>query len=169
VFYSELGEGTTVKMYLPRSLAQETVQPRPGGGIAVTGTETVLLVDDDEIVRVTVASMMEDLGYTIIEASSGAEALAILERGEKIDLLFTDVVMPGSLNGRQLADRARSRDPNLKVLFTSGYTENAIVHHGRLDAGTELLSKPYNRDQLAAKLRRVLDGPSRDGQATSVP
>jgi CheY-like chemotaxis protein len=168
--YSEVGEGTTVKLYLPRSLAQETIQPRPMPAIAVTGTETVLLVDDDEIVRTTVAMMMEDLGYTIIEAGSGAEALSILERGDKVDLLFTDVVMPGAVNGRQLADRARDLDSNLRVLFTSGYTENAIVHNGQLDAGTELLSKPYNRDQLAAKLRRVLDGdPPRSQHSTSKP
>jgi len=113
---------------------------------------------------------MEDLGYTIIEAGSGAEALSILERGDKVDLLFTDVVMPGAVNGRQLADRARDLDSNLRVLFTSGYTENAIVHNGQLDAGTELLSKPYNRDQLAAKLRRVLDGdPPRSQHSTSKP
>jgi signal transduction histidine kinase/ActR/RegA family two-component response regulator len=165
--YSEVGEGTTVKLYLPRSLAQETIQPRPMPAIAVTGTERVLLVDDDEIVRTTVALMMEDLGYTVIEAGSGAEALAILERGEKVDLLFTDVVMPGAINGRQLADRARASDSNLRVVFTSGYTENAIVHNGQLDAGTELLSKPYNRDQLAAKLRRVLDGDPPGSQHTT--
>jgi signal transduction histidine kinase/ActR/RegA family two-component response regulator len=165
--YSEVGEGTTVKLYLPRSLAQETIQPRPMPAIAVTGTERVLLVDDDEIVRTTVALMMEDLGYTVIEAGSGAEALAILERGEKVDLLFTDVVMPGAINGRQLADRARASDSNLRVVFTSGYTENAIVHNGQLDAGTELLSKPYNRDQLAAKLRRVLDGDLPGSQHTT--
>jgi CheY-like chemotaxis protein len=135
--------------------------------IAVTGTERVLLVDDDEIVRTTVAMMMEELGYTVIEAESGAEALAILERGEKVDLLFTDVVMPGAINGRRLADRARDLDSNLKVVFTSGYTENAIVHNGQLDAGTELLSKPYNRDQLAAKLRRVLDDRSSESQHTT--
>jgi CheY-like chemotaxis protein len=159
--YSEPGEGTTVKLYLPRSLAQETVTARPVGGVAVTGRETVLLVDDDDVVRTTVGLMLEDLGYTVLEAPGGAEALAMLQRGDKIDLLFTDVVMPGPINGRQLADEARKLDPGVRILFTSGYTENAIIHHGRLDSGLELLSKPYTRDQLAAKLRRVLDAPQR--------
>ena len=125
--------------------------------LAVTGTETVLVVDDDQIVRATVASMLEDFGYTVLLAQNGAEALAILERGTKIDLLFTDVVMPGTISGRQLAERAIEIVPTLKVLFTSGYPENAIVHNGRLDAGVELISKPYRREQLAAKVRRVLD------------
>jgi signal transduction histidine kinase/ActR/RegA family two-component response regulator len=159
--YSEVGEGTTVKLYLPRSRAQETVVARSVTGVAVTGSETVLLVDDDDVVRTTVGLMLEDLGYTVLEASGGAEALAVLRRGDRIDLLFTDVVMPGPINGRQLADEARKLDPRVRILFTSGYTENAIIHHGRLDPGLELLSKPYTRDQLAAKLRRVLDTPQR--------
>jgi signal transduction histidine kinase/ActR/RegA family two-component response regulator len=159
--YTEPGEGTTVKLYLPRSLAQETVPSRQVAGIAVTGSETVLLVDDDDIVRATVAMMLEELGYTVVEASGGVEAVAILERSDEIDLLFTDVVMPGPVSGRLLAEEARKIHSNLRILFTSGYTENAIVHHGRLDPGLELLSKPYSREQLAAKLRRVLDGAAR--------
>jgi signal transduction histidine kinase/ActR/RegA family two-component response regulator len=167
--YSELGEGTTVKLYLPRSFGAEVVQPAPVTALAVTGTETVLIVDDDEIVRATVASMLEDLGYAVLLAQSGAGALAILEEGVKIDLLFTDVVMPGAISGRQLAERAIEIVPTLKILFTSGYTENAIVHNGRLDAGVELLSKPYRREQLAAKVRRVLDnGPREPGQAAEI-
>jgi CheY-like chemotaxis protein len=156
--YSEPGAGTTVRLYLPRSLARETPQSPPVAALAVTGSETVLLVDDDDMVRTTVGLMLDDLGYTVIEARGGAESLAILQRGDKIDLLFTDVVMPGPVSGRQLADEARKIDPALRILFTSGYTENAIVHDGRLDPGLELLSKPYGREQLAAKLRRVLDG-----------
>jgi signal transduction histidine kinase/ActR/RegA family two-component response regulator len=155
--YSEPGQGTTVKLYLPRSLAQETASSLPTRRITVTGRETVLLVDDDDIVRATVGEMLAELGYTVVEAPGGTEALAILQRGEKIDLLFTDVVMPGPLSGRKLADEARKLDPTLRVLFTSGYTENAIVHHGQLDPGVELLSKPYSREQLGAKLRSVLD------------
>ena len=158
--YSEPGQGTTVKAYLPRSLAQETVTSLPTARVTMTGRETVLLVDDDDIVRATVGSMLEDLGYTVIEAAGGEPALEILQRGDKIDLLFTDVVMPGPLSGRKLADAAKRFDPALRVLFTSGYTENAIVHHGQLDPGVELLSKPYSREQLGAKLRRVLDGRS---------
>jgi signal transduction histidine kinase/ActR/RegA family two-component response regulator/flagellar motility protein MotE (MotC chaperone) len=156
--YSEPGQGTTVKVYIPRSLAQETVLSRTASRIAVTGREIVLLVDDDDIVRATVGEMLEDLGYTVIEAAGGEEALAVLQRGDKIDLLFTDVVMPGPLSGRKLADEAKKFDPTLRVLFTSGYTENAIVHHGQLDTGVDLLSKPYTREELGAKMRRVLDG-----------
>jgi CheY-like chemotaxis protein len=166
--YSEVGEGTTIKLYLPRSL-QEIAQgiSRPSG-LAVTGTETVLLVDDDEVVRATVSSMLEDLGYSVRTAASGAQALAMLEQGTPVHLLFTDVVMPG-MSGRQLSERALKIRPSLRVLFTSGYTENAIVHNGRLDPGVELLSKPYDRDRLAAKLRRVLDGPnsSASGRGTT--
>jgi CheY-like chemotaxis protein len=159
--YSEVGEGTTVKLYLPRSLGQATAQLVSPSGLAVAGSETVLLVDDDEIVRTTIASMLEDLGYTVLSAPSGTEALAILKKGGKIDLLFTDVVMLGVPSGRQLAEQALEIEPGLKILFTSGYTENAIVHNGRLDPGVELLSKPYGREQLAAKVRRVLDDASK--------
>jgi CheY-like chemotaxis protein len=125
------------------------------------------LVDDDDIVRATVGMMLEELGYTVVEASGGAEALALLERGELVDLLFTDVVMPGPVSGRQLAEEARKIAPNLPILFTSGYTENAIVHNGRLDPGLELLSKPYSREQLAAKLRRVLDGAAKGSKTVA--
>jgi signal transduction histidine kinase/ActR/RegA family two-component response regulator len=160
--YSEVGEGTTVKLYLPRGFGQENAQPARVAALAVTGTETVLVVDDDEIVRATVASMLEELGYTVLPAANGAEALAALKKGAKIDLLFTDVVMAGPIGGRKLAERAVEIRPVLKVLFTSGYTENAIVHNGRLDPGVELLSKPYGRERLAAKIRRVLDGPAQE-------
>jgi signal transduction histidine kinase/ActR/RegA family two-component response regulator len=156
--YSEVGEGTTVKLYLPRGFGQQSAQPARVPPLAVTGTETVLVVDDDEIVRATVSSMLEELGYTVLVAANGTEALALVESDAKIDLLFTDVVMAGPIGGRKLAERATEIRPALKVLFTSGYTENAIVHNGRLDPGVELLSKPYGRERLAAKLRRVLDG-----------
>ena len=130
--------------------------------LAVTGTEIVLLVDDDEIVRTTVASMLEDLGYTVLLAQSGVEALAILEEVAPSSIyLFTDVVMPGAISGRQLAERAIETVPTLKVLFTSGYTENAIVHNGRLDRRRRADQQTLRREQLAAKLRRVLDSARR--------
>jgi signal transduction histidine kinase/CheY-like chemotaxis protein len=161
--YSEPGQGTTVKLYLPRSLhaaaAAPAPAPPPTTNLALTGSEIVLLVDDDDIVRSTVGAMLDDLGYRVVAAADGPQALAVLEKEPGVALLFTDVVMPG-MSGRQLAEQAQKIRPGLRVLFTSGYTENAIVHHGRLDPGVELLSKPYDRDRLAAKLRRVLDGPA---------
>ena len=108
------------------------------------------------------------LGYEVIEASSGIEAISVLEKNTAISLLFTDIVMPGQINGRKLAERAADINPAIKVLFTSGYTENAIVHNSRLDPGVEFLSKPYDRERLARKVRRVLDGPTKniDGSKT---
>jgi signal transduction histidine kinase/CHASE3 domain sensor protein/ActR/RegA family two-component response regulator len=155
--YSEVGEGTTVKLYLPRTLREAPKEAPPPTALLLAGTETILLVDDDDTVRTTVCSMLEELGYSVLAASSGAQALDMLEKGALPDLLLTDVVMPG-MGGRQLAERARALTPSLRVLFSSGYTENAIVHNGRLDHGVELLSKPFDRDRLAAKVRRALSG-----------
>ncbi len=121
------------------------------------GHENILLVEDNEHVREHVAAQLGSLGYQIKEAASATEALAIMDSGWPIDLLFTDVVMPGGMNGKQLADAARQRQPALRVLFTSGYTEDAIVHQGRLDPGVVLLGKPYRRAELVAKVRQVLD------------
>ena len=129
--YSEFGEGTTVKIYLPRSLHEAAAPAARATNLAVTGSETILLVDDDEIVRNTVAMMLEDLGYRVLSAPDGVQALALLKREQGVALLFTDVVMPG-MSGRQLAEQALKIQPGLRVLFTSGYTENAIVHNGRL-------------------------------------
>ncbi len=115
------------------------------------------MVEDEEPVRATVTALVAGLGYQVLEAANGAAALSIIESGVKIDLLFTDVIMPGPVSSRVLADRARELRPAMKILFTSGYTENTIVHNGRLDAGVQLISKPYGRDQLAQKLRSVLN------------
>jgi CheY-like chemotaxis protein len=144
-----------VKLYLPRSTEAEDAAPAAPGE-AIHGDETVLVVEDDADVRATVIGLLRDLGYRVLEAASGAQALTILESGEPIDLLFTDVVMTGSVTGKVLAQTARELRPGIKVLFTSGYTENSIIHQGRLDAGVQLLSKPYRRDELAARLRTVL-------------
>ena len=110
------------------------------------------------MVREHVARQLRSLGYSVTEASDGAKALERLQQTETFDLLFTDVVMPGGLNGRDLALAARSLHPGLKVLFTSGYSENAIIHQGRLDADVHLLTKPYRKKELADRIRRVLDG-----------
>ncbi|MCW5752284.1 MAG: response regulator [Alphaproteobacteria bacterium] len=156
--YSEPGHGTTVRLYLPRADADaEPAAERPPERSEQQGHERILLVEDDELVREHVHQQLESLGYVVVAVGNGAAALEVLERGDSFDLLFTDVVMPGGLSGRELADRARQMRPGMPVLFTSGYTENAIVHHGRLDRGIHLLAKPYRREDLAAKVRKVLD------------
>lgn len=155
--YSEVGQGTNIKIYLPRSeaAAVETPASRRSADDQ-RGNELILLVEDNDLVRSYVDEQLKSLGYRVIAVDNGPAALEVLQSGEPIDLLFTDVVMPGGLNGRQLAEEAHKLIPDLKVLFTSGYTENAIVHHGRLDRGVHLLSKPYRRQELAAKVRLVL-------------
>ncbi|MGZ8302081.1 MAG: PAS domain S-box protein [Telluria sp.] len=154
--YSEVGHGTTVKLYLPRSLDAEEVVAAADTGDIVGGNETILVAEDDEGVRTIVVDMLSGLGYRVLKAHDAAGALAIVESGMPIDLLFTDVVMPGELRSPDMARRAREAQPGMAVLFTSGYTENAIVHGGRLDAGVELLGKPYTRAALARKIRHVL-------------
>src|SRR5262249_8311052 len=120
------------------------------------GSETILVVEDDPLVRNYVATQLNSLGYTTLTAANASEALAYVDGARHFDLLFTDVIMPGSINGRQLADEALRRRPALKVLFTWGYTENAIVHHGRLDPGVLLLAKPYRKSDLARMVRIAL-------------
>ncbi len=154
--YSEVGEGTTIKLYLPRALQSEDVEVAVDNGPIAGGTETVLVVEDDDAVRETVVAMLSDLGYRVLKAVDAASALIVIESGIPIDMLFTDVVMPGTLKSPELARKAKERLPNIAVLFTSGYTENSIVHGGKLDAGVELLSKPYTREALARKFRALL-------------
>jgi CheY-like chemotaxis protein len=154
--YSEPGHGTTVRMYLPRSREQETAEAEIDRGPTVGGSETILVVEDDEDVRATVVEMLTDLGYRVLRAKDAQSAFAIIESGVPIDLLFTDIVMPGPMRSTELARKARERMPRMAVLFTSGYTENAVVHGGRLDEGVDLLSKPYTKESLARKLRQCL-------------
>ena len=165
--YSEPGQGTTVRIYLPRARQLEDVETDIEPGPATGGTETVLVVEDDEEVRGTVVDMLSDLGYRVLKAKDAQSALAIIESGVPIDLLFTDVVMPGALRSPELARKAQERLPGIAVLFTSGYTENAIVHGGRLDDGIELLSKPYTREAMARKIRHVLQNQQQRGLARS--
>jgi CheY-like chemotaxis protein len=155
--YSEEGYGTTVKLYLPRAtgLAQTAAELQASPEIE-GGTEVVLVVEDDALVRRFVVTQIESLGYSTLEASNATEALKMIGN-TAFDLLFTDVIMPGPMNGRRLADEALQRRPSLKVLYTSGYTENAIVHHGRLDTGVLLLAKPYRKSDLARMIRMALD------------
>ncbi|MBN9445862.1 MAG: response regulator, partial [Bosea sp.] len=159
--YSEPGQGTTMRLYLPRSSEAEDIPVEVDTGPVVGGSETILVVEDDDAVRDTVIGLLEGLGYRVLKAPDAQSALAVVESGVAIDLLFTDVVMPGPLKSAELARKAKGKLPQLSVLFTSGYTENSIVHGGRLDAGVNLLSKPYARDALARKVRQVL---ARDGK-----
>lgn len=161
--YSEPDEGTSIKMYFPRTRTEEQHIVTARAKSKLTGgTETILVVEDDGAVREHVVAQLRALGYQVVEASAGAEAIEILKQTSSIDLLFTDVVMPGGMGGKELADLARQLRPNLKVLYTSGYTENSIVHHGKLDPGVKLLNKPYRREQLAVKVREILEEDSRE-------
>ena len=156
--YSEEGHGTTIKLYLPRASApeEEEVVEAAAPALIEGGMETILVVEDDALVRKSVTPQIQSLGYQTISVASGAEALAVDERGDSFDLLFTDVIMPGSMNGRELAAEVVKRRPRMKVLFTSGYTEDAIFHHGRLDPGVLLLAKPYSKADIARMIRHAL-------------
>ena len=157
--YSEEGHGTTVRIYLPRSTGQgQAIVDTASSPTIERGSETVLVVEDDALVRKYVMAQVASLGYATLEAANAAEALKIIDNGAGVDLLFTDVIMPGGMNGRQLVDEATKRRPSLKTLFTSGYTENAILHHGRLDEGVLLLAKPYRKPELARMIRVALNG-----------
>lgn len=156
--HSQAGAGTTVKIYLPRFIGTGDVERVAQVGSAVGGgSETILVVEDHEDLRAYSAEVLGELGYHVLEASDGHAALKVLQAHDDIALLFTDVVMPAGLDGRQLADEARRLRPGLKVLFTTGYTRDAIMHNGRLDPGVNLLSKPFTYVELAAKVRQVLD------------
>lgn len=158
--YSEPGEGTTVKIYLPR-LTRQVVESEPIAEVAPTGRggETLLVVEDDPDVRAYVTEVLAELNYNVAAAADGTEALRLLETtGTPVDLLLTDVVLPG-MNGRQLADAIRKLHPKIKVLFMTGYSRNAIVHQGRLDPGVDLIQKPLTQAALAGKIRAMLDEP----------
>jgi signal transduction histidine kinase/DNA-binding response OmpR family regulator len=156
--YSEPGVGTTVKIYLPRYYGSMAAKEAARPAVVSRGVplEVVMVVEDDERVRAVSVETLRDLGYTVIEASRPSEAIRVLESDERLDLVFSDVVMP-EMSGRELAEVARKLRPGLKVLFTTGYTRNAIVHNGVLDSDTKLLSKPFSIEELAAKVREILD------------
>jgi PAS domain S-box-containing protein len=157
--YSEPGHGTCVKIYLPRLIGDRTHEETAETTIAPEGThdETILVVEDDDDVRTYSVEILRELGYRVLEAHDGPSALRLLERQSRVDLLFTDVVLPGGLNGADLARDARALRPGLDVLFTTGYARDAIVHHGRLDHGVQLITKPFTYAELATKVRDVLD------------
>lgn len=162
--YSEVGQGTTVKIYLPKFAQAASVAAMPASSeLALTlpmrakGAETVLVVEDSDAVLEFVISALEDLGYRVLSARNGLEALRVLESEEKIALLFTDIVLPGGMTGRELADRALRTRPGLPVLFTTGFSRNAIVHQGRLDANVNFLGKPYTQPEVAQRVRALID------------
>ncbi len=163
--YSEVGQGTTVKIYLPRLRDADTVaaaplpSSEPPAPVArARSGETILLVEDNDGVREYARSVLEDAGYLIIEAGTAEDAMRLAADHDRIDLLFTDVVLPGGTSGRQLSDSLLALRPHLPVLYTTGYTRNAIVHHGRLDPDVHLLNKPYTQHDLLRKVRDLLDG-----------
>jgi CheY-like chemotaxis protein len=169
--YSEVGQGTTVKLYLPRLLAEPVVAERLENTLPAEGSteETILVLEDDDDVRTSSVESLREIGYRVIEAHDGPSALRLLERQMRVDLLFSDVVLPGGLTGAQVSAQAREMRPGLKVLFTTGYARNAIIHHGRLDKGVQLITKPFSLNDLAAKVRDILDapGPDSDGSQSS--
>jgi CheY-like chemotaxis protein len=156
--YSEVGQGSMICIYMPRYLghtggadssAEPSTSPRGEG-------ETVLVVDDEPIIRMLVSEVLADLGYTAIEAEDGATGLKVLNSTARIDLLVTDVGLPGGMNGRQVADAARVLRPNLKILFITGYAENAVLNHGHLDPGMHVMTKPFAMDAFAARIRELI-------------
>jgi CheY-like chemotaxis protein len=160
--YSEPGVGTTIKIYLPRyygSTHQDSPEPRSKSIAGGLPSEIVMVVEDEDRVRAVSSEALRELGYTVVEASGPTEAIKMIEAGQQLSLLFTDVVMP-EMSGRQLVEILRKDNPKLKVLYTTGYTRNAIVHNGILDPGTQLLPKPFSLEDLAEKVRTILDDPT---------
>jgi PAS domain S-box-containing protein len=164
--YSEEGHGTTIRLYLPPARPVESV-PAPSATPILNGHETILVVEDDALVRNFVLTQLHGLGYTTIAAGDGREALSHVLNGAAFDLLFTDVIMPGGINGRELAEEVAKHRPGTRVLYTSGYTGSAIIHHGRLDQGVLLLSKPYRKSELARMVRLALGDATGDRLAAA--
>ena len=154
--YSEEGHGTTIRIYLPRAAAVAAPAVTTSPPVLAGGHETILVVEDDNLVRAFVVGQIQSLGYLTLAAVNAAEAMAVIDGPQAIDLLFTDMIMPGSMNGRQLAAAALQRRASLRILYTSGYSNEAIVHHGQLDAGVLLLAKPYRKSDLARMIRTAL-------------
>jgi CheY-like chemotaxis protein len=162
--YSEVGQGTTAKIYLPRMVGAARTESVPTAARAehagmpeASPGEVVMMVEDDEDVLNSTVGLLRELGYSVLTARNGADALAQLRTSERVDILFTDVVLPQGMNGRMLAREAAALRPALPVLFTTGYARNAIIHNGQLDSDVQFLAKPYTQQDLARKLRAVLD------------
>jgi CheY-like chemotaxis protein len=156
--YSELGEGTTVKLYFPRYRGALETRAAPAATLAreASHDEIILVVEDNDDVRAYSVDVIKGLGFKVLEAANADDAMQVIEKAPRIDLLFTDVVLPGK-NGRLLAEEARAKRPGLNVLYTTGYSRNAIIHQGRLEPGISLITKPFTREQLAESIRKILD------------
>ena len=157
--YSEVGQGTNVCIYLPRHLGEaeaDSSSPEKSLLPVAEAGETVLIVDDEPTVRMLVTDVLDDLGYTAIEAIDGASGLKVLQSNARIDLLVTDIGLPGGMNGRQMADAARVARPDLKVLFITGFAENALLSNGQLAPGMAVLTKPFAIDTLGARIRELI-------------
>ena len=163
---SEAGKGTTVQMYLPVDTDNARRTASVGGREADTGgSETILVTEDSEMVREVTVALLQGLGYAVVEADNGPNALAILRDRDDIDLLFTDIVMPGGLDGTELANKAQAIRPELKIVFTTGYADASVLSAGNVEARTNLVSKPYDRSELARKIRLALDGAAATDEA----
>ena len=158
--YSEIGSGTTMCLYLPRFLGplEAPEEPAADEGFRLAGQgETVLVIDDEEVVRVLIVDVLKEADYRVLEAVDGPSGMAILQSDARIDLLITDVGLPGGLNGRQVADAARETRPDLKVLFITGYAENAVIGNGHLDPGMHLITKPFSMEAMGVRVREILE------------
>ena len=159
--YSEVGEGTTMCLYLPRFVGalDASDESAADDGVAPGGQgETVLVIDDEEVVRILIVDVLRDAGYHVLEAFDGPSGLKIVQSDTPIDLLITDVGLPGGLNGRQVADAARTMRSGLKVLFITGYAENAVIGNGHLDPGMHLITKPFSMEAMSVRVRDILEG-----------
>jgi CheY-like chemotaxis protein len=156
VLRSEPGQGTSVRIYLPRSEAEPVQTEQVSAAPLLGGIETILVVEDEEDVRCTTCGILSALGYRVLEAPDAARAIEIVESGQHVDLVFTDVIMPGPVSSLQLGDVVRARLPQAQILYTSGYAEGVLAHEGRLEASVNLLQKPYHPDALSARIRHLL-------------
>lgn len=155
--YSEVGKGTTVKLYLPRTIEPKSEADEPAEAMPPAKDETVLVVEDDAAVRRIAVTLLTDLGYVVLEACDGETAIAVSTNAPRIDLLLTDVVLPGGMNGPRVSTAVHQLHPGIRTLFMSGYTQNAIIHHGRLDDGVVVLQKPFRKAELAQRVREALE------------
>ena len=168
VLESEVGRGTSVRIFLPRSETEAPQQEAQAEVALYGGLETILVVEDEEDVRSSTCAILSALGYDVLEANDAATAVALIESGRHVDLVFTDVVMPGPVSSLQLGEAVRTHLPDTQILYTSGYAEGVLAHEGKVSASVHLLQKPYHPDALSARIRHLLRrGKAGKGQSAS--